>query len=87
MLGRSDLRRMAGVAAVYRLLRAAFPRGCARAIGDHLAQRVYGWLASASWAHTSASIARSEKGVRQRWRRMRFIVVNTLRLFRARGLT
>ena len=47
LLGRSDLRRMAGVAAVYRLLRTTLPHGCARAIRDHLAQRVYGWLASA----------------------------------------
>jgi hypothetical protein len=48
LLGRSDLRRMVGVAVICRFLRAGPARGCGPAVGDQpLAHRVYGWLASA----------------------------------------
>ena len=47
LAGQVGLAAHGGVAAVYRFLRATLRHGCARAIRDHLAQRVYGWLASA----------------------------------------
>jgi hypothetical protein len=54
---------------------------------DAIAESAHtGWLARASWAHTSASIASSEIGVRQRWRRKRFIVETTLTQVAGRGV-